>query len=890
MRSGLIPALQSGFMVGAGSSWRIATMRPGEDPIGHLTTALDAADVLGANEELGDTSRILLEVTLRRSTLGLVEAVRQARLPAGDNVLVIVDQFEELFRFRDSRRIANSRDEAIGFVKLLLEAAGAADARIYVVLTMRSDFIGDCMDFPGLPEAVNAGLYLVGRMTREGLRAAITGPVAVAEGDIAPRLVNRVLNDLGDDHDQLPLVQHALMRTWDHWATVQGAAGVIDIDDYEAVGTFRDALSKHAEEAYEEASARGHGRAVERIFKALTDTFTDPRGVRRPTSVAELAAICEVTSEVVIEVVDVFRHPGRSFLMPPAAVPLTERSIVDLSHESLMRCWGRLIAWADEERAAAAFYVRLSQAATWYEQGTAGLWRDPELQLAQRWRDENRPTPAWAHRYDPGFARAMAFLDSSLAERERQHLERQRERRAKLRRTQAVAAVLAAFLVVSIGLGLFAWSERQRAQGNLALAREAVDESLAAAERDPAAAGADVPQVEELRRELLAKAERFYTAFLSQEPRSDEARRDLALAHLRLGHINRMLEKRGDAEREYRAAIEGLGALSQADTENVTDRDALSSAFNWLGETLRVQMGRQDEAAAAYDRALQVQRDLVAQQPGTGRYQEELARTLSNRGILRSSSDAAAAEEDFREALALLEPLTSASAQALQEMGRVSNNLAALLDTRGASDAREQYERAVKAHEALVQQHPDQREYKLELATFYNNLAMFLHARDASDEAAARNDRALALITELARPAPSLAIERADAHNLRGVILQARNMASAERAFQESLDLFREMDAAPGALAMRQFHIRFSDLLLNLALLVGQPGASANSRALLSRGLDQYAAIAKRAVASGDRAQARVIYETLATVMQELAPADRSRLLPIQEQLARVME
>ena len=58
------------------------------------------------------------------------------------------------------------------------------------------------------------------------------------------------------------------------------------------------------------------------MFKALTDTFSDPRGVRRPTPCRELAAICEASEAEVIEVVEVFRQPGRSFLMPPATVPL----------------------------------------------------------------------------------------------------------------------------------------------------------------------------------------------------------------------------------------------------------------------------------------------------------------------------------------------------------------------------------------------------------------------------------------------------------------------------------------------------------------------------------------------------------------------------------------
>jgi hypothetical protein len=121
-----------------------------------------------------------------------------------------------LFRFKPARAMAGRRDEAVAFVQLLLEAARQDEVPIYIVLTMRSEFIGSCPEFPGLPEAINEGQYLVPRMTRDQLRLAITGPIAVGGGTIAHRLVTRLLNEVGDDPDQLPVLQHALMRTWDH--------------------------------------------------------------------------------------------------------------------------------------------------------------------------------------------------------------------------------------------------------------------------------------------------------------------------------------------------------------------------------------------------------------------------------------------------------------------------------------------------------------------------------------------------------------------------------------------------------------------------------------------------------------------------------------------------
>jgi hypothetical protein len=909
VRSGLIPALQSGLMAGASSTWRMAVLRPGEDPIGKLAAALSPKNVLGFDPggqpgeddaELAETSAVLLEATLRRSAHGLANAVHQAHIPNDENVLVLVDQFEELFRFRRSHH-AHSHDEAVLFVRLLIEAARQHDRPVYIVLTMRSDFIGDCMDFPGLSDMVNAGMYLVGRMSRDALRSAIAGPVAVGGGTVAPRLVHRVLNDLGDDQDQLPRVQHALMRTWDHWERNRTDDVPVDVEDYEAVGTFRNALSVHAEEAYQEAVSLGGARTTERMFKALTDTFSDARGVRRPTSVHELAGITEVPEADVARVIEVFRRPGRTFLMPPPAVALGSSSIIDLSHESLMRCWSRLIDWAREERASAEFYVRLSRAASWFEEGSAGLWRNPELELAQRWKTDNQPTAAWAARYDEAFDRAMAFLDRSLEQRERERADRERERRLKLRRVQVAAGVLATFLVVAISLAYIALRESQRASKNLALAREAVDESLSSAERDPARVGADVPQVEEFRRELLMKAETFYRAFMSQEPSSEASRRDLALAHFRLGHINRLLEKRDEAAREYQEAITRFDGLASDFPANPEYRAGLANAHNWMGETLRPVAARFADAERAYNSALVLQQTLVEQGADAAERKQELARTYYNRGILRYTRGlepgqerlVEAAGEDFRAAIRLLEPLAATSNRAAQELARAYNNLGGLIDQTSrdkASEVRALWEGAIAIDERLSNADPAHREYKLELAYYCNNLANLLHMQGDFDEANRRSLQAVDLIESLATVAPSLAILRADAHSLRGMILSRRDGPGARAEYETALALFEQMRADQNVRRLSEFHLRFADLLLNLARFPGNPIEVERARALFARAVGAYADMAARIAASGSRADAQTAVEHLSRLLEELPEAERAGLIASYEQLKRRLD
>lgn len=899
VRSGLIPSLYSGFMVSAGSSWRVAMFRPGEDPIGHLAEALDQSGVLGADDgEQTGRSRALVEATLRRGSLGVVDAVRYARIPSHDNLLVVVDQFEELFRFRRSRLIDDSRDEAIAFVKLLIEAARQATLPIYVVLTMRSDFIGDCLEYPGLPEAVNNGQYLVPRMTRDEVRLAITGPVAVGGGEIAPRLVRRLLNELGDDQDQLPVLQHALRRTWDYWEQHHQPGEPIDSAAYVAIGTLREALSRHAEEAYQEASGERGRQIAERMFKALTDTFSDSRGVRRPTSIGELAEICEATQAEVIEVVESFRRPGRSFLMPPSTVPLGSRSIVDLSHESLMRGWTRLVEWAEEDRRSARLYTRLSQAAGWFAEGSAGLWRPPELELGLRWRRDNRPTPAWGRRHDDSFERAMAFLDRSQQEHLRVEAEQERERKRKLRQARWIAAVFGILFLVAGFLANVARQENRRATGNLRLAKDAVDQTLSSAGLDPASAGADVPQMAEFRRELLEKAKTFYVDFLKQDARDETLRHEMAMAHLRLGHIDRWLEKADEAAQEYQQAIDLFERLGNQ-FEKTEYRQGRANAYNWLGLTLTPIPDRGADAEKAYNSALVLQEDLMRVSPPRADYKQDAARTRYNRGILRfrtatpGAPEFGAAESDFGEAIRLLEPLSKSTSDRVPalEIARVYNNLATLLalDDARLVEARGLYEAAVRQDEELARAEPTNRVYKMELAQFCDNLSYLLGQLGDHDLATARSRQALDLLDDLALPAPSLGIERADAHNLRGRLLQARDPHGALAEYRQALEGFEKLWQNRTAHYLAPVHQRYQDFLINLAHL-SRDNQDAAVHALLMRAVTGYLDLAQRSLAAGSKSDARLVLENVSNLLPELAEPDLRAItkshLALQERLA----
>jgi hypothetical protein len=163
---------------------------------------------------------------LTRTTYGLVDSVKP--LPPGESLLVVVDQFEEIFQYRKEHLGIDGGAEADRFITLLLRAMEQTEVPIYVILTMRSDYLGSCAVFRGLPEALNDGHYLVPRMTRRQLQEAIESPLETVGAAIHPAVVQELLNQCDEEPDHLPVLQHLLRRMFEERIKITGppAGGV----------------------------------------------------------------------------------------------------------------------------------------------------------------------------------------------------------------------------------------------------------------------------------------------------------------------------------------------------------------------------------------------------------------------------------------------------------------------------------------------------------------------------------------------------------------------------------------------------------------------------------------------------------------------------------------
>jgi tetratricopeptide (TPR) repeat protein len=485
VRAGLLPLLDVETRETGGRNWVWREMRPGDAPLSRLTDILAS---LSADDDstIASGRRDRIAAQLRRSSFGISEALTETSSVTEKSLVLIVDQFEELFRYAartfDKTSLnaeARARDESTQFVQLLLEASRSPSNRTHILLTMRSDFIGDCARFHGLPEAVCEAQFLVPSLTRDQLDDVIRKPIEKAGATIDPQLVERLLNDCSTEIDQLPVLQHCLSRLWEEASGVAPASAIspaspqvdvemsnrqplprhLSLDHYRDIGEFADALSQHADEVLKDLP--GLQLAVRQIFSALSELDKEGRATRRALKFSQLVAETGVDELTVRQVLDRFCADDCSFLTPPPfeVKEITSDTRIDVGHEALLRRWDKVSG-----RGADLGWLRAEQQAGERYRGLLAMSEGDDAVLPAHliderwawWKAQPR-SPAWAERYGGGFSRVERLLLKS-------------QRRQRLKRWTIAAGFIMAIGVAGIMTAL--WQTARTAQKEAVLRRK----------------------------------------------------------------------------------------------------------------------------------------------------------------------------------------------------------------------------------------------------------------------------------------------------------------------------------------------------------------------------------------------------------------------------------
>jgi WD40 repeat protein len=434
--AGLIPASQA-HPAFSGHRWSPVLLTPTGRPMRELARAV--AEFCGGEPEHDEPG-------------WLDRALRHADPAGGTRVLLVVDQFEELFT------LCQDAGERTEFIDALLDAALGPGRVAHVVLGVRADFYGHCATHPGLLTLLGDQV-LVGPMTRDELRSAITQPAAMAKLTIERELVATMIADITDEPGGLPLLSHALMETWRHRRNnAMTQAG------YQMCGGVHGALTQTAERLYAEFDTT-EKEVARQVFLRLTTLGDGIGDTRRRARHGELATVGDPAT--VSRVLD---------RLAAARLVVIGTDSVEVAHEALIRAWPRLGRWLTDDRDSVLLHRRFTDATQiWLSSG-----RDPELLYRATQLDQ---VIAWAgptHRAANLNAEEREFLDAAIQLRDKRT--RSRKRRAlRLRAsTAAVVALLAAASVITLQQ-----RDDARDQHRVAVARQLVAEATALRETDP---------------------------------------------------------------------------------------------------------------------------------------------------------------------------------------------------------------------------------------------------------------------------------------------------------------------------------------------------------------------------------------------------------------------
>lgn len=465
--SGVIPRLLSANADGR-KSWSFLVLRPNSNPVESLATELSTLSAAAGFAYVSPQEALN---SLQAGKEGLADIVNRIRKNLRQQVVLVIDQFEDLFRFSDDPFRGNVRDTVSDFISLIIEAARQEETGLYIILTMQSDYIQECARYEGLIALMNTGSYLIPQIKGEGYEELIEEPLRLTGTPVDSKLVKTIVLEAGNKPGQLPLIQHMLMRLWDQWVKCGDSARSIGLTDYEAIGRLEGAVSIHAGQAYASLSP-AHQVVCERLFRSITYCGQDKKGQRKPEKLSAIHEITGCSIEDLTYVIDLFRSPGYSFLTPPVSAPLTPDTVIDVIHENIIISWDLLRKWVEDEEESQKMYLRLADSASRHQEGKAPLWVPPELTMALKWRSAIKPTVTWAEKIDPAYERTMLFLKASEIEYLESEETRVLEQQKKTKWARRAGILFALTTLISITLIGNYMAEKAKALRGEALATE----------------------------------------------------------------------------------------------------------------------------------------------------------------------------------------------------------------------------------------------------------------------------------------------------------------------------------------------------------------------------------------------------------------------------------
>jgi len=492
IRAGLIPALELGFDGVAGKKWAIAYCRTGVTPIENLAAALAEENVLadGSKGSLELQEEIVREI--RKDHSGLLRVAAQQESLHQKNLLIVLDQFEDIFKFDGLSKQRNEHwdlDISLLFNNLA-RAVAASRAPVYVMIGLRSSFLPRMYNYRSIQDHLNSGLYALPLLRQEDLKQVIQGSLKQHNILLSEEAFLFLENGYDQNAQNLPFVQLCLHRLVQkrikanfsllaeqekkEKGVVQSLlieTQTVNIKDVAVWGDLSSGVAFDLEKFYQ-AQTSLDKKLMEQLFKLIALPVTEPE-VQAYRTLKHIQEITEVRSAElkgflmslyravpnVLEFIQPYTHKS-DYLHKDN---LNDDTIINIGNTHLLQKWQQLSDWINEERESRESYLRLSERALLFEQGKAGCMVPPDLDLMIHWYFREAPKKVWADQFNGMYNLAIDYLMKSQQEHQLALERKETARKRELKRQKKYKLIWGVVAGAMLILSLYTWCKQKEA-------------------------------------------------------------------------------------------------------------------------------------------------------------------------------------------------------------------------------------------------------------------------------------------------------------------------------------------------------------------------------------------------------------------------------------------
>lgn len=631
IKNGLFPELEKGFLGIAGKKWKTVTIRPGITPLENLSAGVAKLGLTSGKQKLEE--EVFLTESMRLSNEGLKNACQPNPSQKSEfNSLVVIDNFEDLFQYRDVAPNSNDWDDTVkSFIQNITKCASYSSIPVYFLVVLRTQYMSRLFEFRHFYEKVSSSQYNLPQFRKSEFSEVVKTLLSSSKKKIHKDGMDFLYNQFGKDQKNLTLIglylREVLASTYDSSKDEIGLETLLQIPS--------DTLYARKLEDFFDSCDERQKIIVEKLFKQITVT-QDASSFNKPTLVDHFLKVSGAHLNELGPLIQSFQTTC-SYVFE-VVLPLQERlelknqpltsglAVIDIKNDQFIPNWPRLVEWIKEERDSQDLYKKLSEKSTLFDKGLTDYLKTPDLDIALTWYEKQNPDELWGNQFDSNYEHTISYLLTSKAKFQEEILKKelaQKEKAKRLRKNITVGSFIAVFVLIIISaFAINATLQQQIAKDKAEEARKAELKALASqkAASDAAIAAVDASEralkdrekaernekkSKELAKIAKDEQEKSYNLFLQAK----EARDNLDVERIKLKDNVAELSKTQAAEREA--------------TKNAINSRRYDSMLNSIS-SLRIQIQNKDYDPDNLDSLL----DVVKQS-----YLNYNRATLANKGI-----------------------------------------------------------------------------------------------------------------------------------------------------------------------------------------------------------------------------------------------------------------